>query len=193
MSKKCFKCGDVKPLTEFYKHKQMGDGRLNKCKECCKKDVRANYRKNIDYYKEYDQKRNKKRKEYIREKNKKWKEKNSGVRYAQKKIRYKDLTQEQKKKKQAFVEKWAKNNKEKVSEYKKRWIENNAKKRDAHVYVGNAIRDGRIKMGPCQICGAKKVEAHHFDYSKKDKVIWLCTQHHNDIHFWLKYNKNKYK
>ena len=38
MEKKCFKCGKVKPLTDFYKHKKMADGHLNKCKTCTIKD-----------------------------------------------------------------------------------------------------------------------------------------------------------
>lgn len=39
ITKACFKCGLVKPLGEYYKHKQMSDGHLNKCKDCTKQDT----------------------------------------------------------------------------------------------------------------------------------------------------------
>jgi hypothetical protein len=57
--KKCFKCGIEKSLDEFYKHSQMGDGHLNKCKECTKLDTKANYRKNIQNYNKYEEERSK--------------------------------------------------------------------------------------------------------------------------------------
>lgn len=55
--KTCFKCNNVKPLTEFYKHGAMADGHLNKCKECTKKDVGEHRVKNIDRIRQYDRER----------------------------------------------------------------------------------------------------------------------------------------
>lgn len=55
--KVCFKCQRELPLSDFYKHSQMGDKHLNKCKECTKKDAKKHRLNNLDRIREYDRKR----------------------------------------------------------------------------------------------------------------------------------------
>lgn len=55
--KRCFRCLCVRPLGEFYKHAMMGDGHLNKCKECTKNDVRKHRLENIERLRSYDRMR----------------------------------------------------------------------------------------------------------------------------------------
>jgi len=57
MEKACFKCGVIKPLQDYYKHKKMSDGHLNKCKVCTKSDVAKHRMENIDKVREYDRNR----------------------------------------------------------------------------------------------------------------------------------------
>jgi DNA-directed RNA polymerase subunit N (RpoN/RPB10) len=52
--KKCFCCGFVLGAEHFYQHKKMKDGRLNKCKECVKANVRKNRADKIQHYRQYD-------------------------------------------------------------------------------------------------------------------------------------------
>jgi hypothetical protein len=61
-TKKCFKCGQVKIITDFYPHKQMGDGYLNKCKECTKKDIKLYRIEHPDILSKYELKRSKSQK-----------------------------------------------------------------------------------------------------------------------------------
>lgn len=126
--KKCFKCGNTKPITEFYRHNGMSDGHLNKCKLCARLDVRKNRRENIEHYEAYEHSR-------VRE----W-----GTR----------------------------------TQYRKR----NPEKYKAQTAVGNAIRDGKLMKGLCEVCGSSNVQAHHDDYNKPLDVIWLCAKHHVWIH-----------
>ena len=50
----CFKCQQELPLDCFYKHPQMKNGVLGKCKECTKKDVSENYATNREKYSKYE-------------------------------------------------------------------------------------------------------------------------------------------
>ena len=45
--KTCFKCGQSKPLAEFYAHPKCRQGTLNKCKECAKIDAGLHYQKQM--------------------------------------------------------------------------------------------------------------------------------------------------
>jgi len=44
-----------------------------------------------------------------------------------------------------------------------------------------ALRAGKIKRQPCEVCGGK-AEGHHTDYSKPLDVKWLCRTHHRAAH-----------
>ena len=47
--------------------------------------------------------------------------------------------------------------------------------------AANAIRDGKLVRGPCEVCG-KKAQAHHDAYSTPLDVRWLCPKHHGLEH-----------
>ena len=57
--KTCFKCGESKPRTEFYRHPEMADGRLGKCKVCTKADVTLNWHSNAVVLRQTDSMRRK--------------------------------------------------------------------------------------------------------------------------------------
>ena len=74
------------------------------------------------------------------------------------------------------------------NDYMREWRANGKErprsKRLCRVYgqVNMARRRGTLVPQPCEVCGAKKVHAHHDDYSHPKDVRWLCPQHHREHH-----------
>ena len=64
----------------------------------------------------------------------------------------------------------------------KRWRIANPEKYQAETAVGNAVRDGKLARGVCEVCGATRVHAHINNYSKPLDVTWLCAKHHHRLH-----------
>jgi hypothetical protein len=64
------------------------------------------------------------------------------------------------------------------------WRNDNPQARAAQVFVGNAIRGGRLQRWPCEICG-NKAHAHHPHYGAPLLVTWLCPTHHKAAHLLI--------
>ncbi len=133
--KQCICCGRTLPLAEFYPHKQMADGHLNKCKECCKRQANERRRANLEEARESDRQRGK-----------------------------------NPKRRAAHV----------ISAMK--YSKANPTKSRARDRVYKAIKAGKLKRKPCEVCGALNTHAHHHDYSKPLDVKWLCPACHARVH-----------
>ncbi len=133
--KTCFKCKGTYPLDEFYPHKRMKDGHLNKCKSCTKKDEKRYRALNPDKIRLYEKER------FKNPERKKLAAKVSSV-----------------------------------------WRKKYPEKSRAQSTLWKAIIKGTIKRRNCEKCGAQKAHAHHPDYTKPLKVLWLCPLHHKEQH-----------
>lgn len=83
----------------------------------------------------------------------------------------------------AFGKKWRRSNSGKAS---RRRSQNVYKERHPEKYHCNnvfkgAVRRGKIKRLPCEICGSGNSQGHHADYSKPYEVRWFCDKHHKEI------------
>lgn len=152
--KECFKCGVEKHLNEFYKHKAMKDGHLNKCKDCTKVDVKSNRDEKADYYREYDA----------------WRFQNDHkVKERHKRYRSTPYGREVMRKARNL---WKDANPEKRAAHV---ILGNA--------VRSKRIDKPKKCSECgEFTPSRILHAHHHDYAKPLDVTWLCVYCHVEHH-----------
>lgn len=152
--KQCFKCLRYLTLDDFYRHSQMADGHLNKCKSCTKADVSKYRAENLERCQEYDRNRfqyDMERRslqiQYVRE----W-ARNNPEKLAEVKSQ------------------WAVRNPDKTNCHKL-----------LHHAVRNG---SLTKADACQACGTSegRIHGHHPDYTKPLEVMWLCAACHSRQH-----------
>ena len=151
--KKCVKCGEQKPTTEFYKQKTTTDGLGAYCKTCSQKASKA-YRsteKGRAKSRDWNARWRHENRELLREKHRNWRRE------------------------------WTKDNPEKRRAQDARHKARHPEKVKARRLLNRAVGSGKIKKQPCEVCGEKKVEGHHDDYAKPLEVRWLCTDHHERL------------
>ena len=77
--------------------------------------------------------------------------------------------------------KWVKSQRQKRQAYQKSWREKNPDKYRAHMRLQSLLRNGTIvKANACEYCHSEgvRLEGAHGDYSKPEKVLWLCVPCH---------------
>lgn len=157
----CKKCGETKPITEFYKH---GDYYATQCKDCAREYSRNYTREHreerLKYLKEYYHSH----KEQAREYKRKWEEKNRDW-------------------KNECARKCSKEHKEQLLEKQRKYRKENPEKMRAQSLVNSYVQSGKLnKPLKCESCGAEGyVEAHHSDYSKPLDVMWVCKKCHRKL------------
>ena len=84
---------------------------------------------------------------------------------------------------------WAKDNRDKRAGYNKEYARKYPEKARAKDLVYKALKSGELVKEPCLACrlqdrvvNSEGVEGHHPDYSMPLNVIWLCEEHHGQVH-----------
>jgi len=70
-----------------------------------------------------------------------------------------------------------------ISKKRSLWYKLNPLKTVAHELAKKAIKLGKLKKLPCEICHNPTSLAHHDNYNKPLKVRWLCHKHHMLHHY----------
>lgn len=163
----CKVCGKTTP-SAFYSSIKTH------CKDHWREKVRNNRLANIEHYKEFDRQRA-----------------NNPERVAARKayMQTEDGKKAAKRARAAYMQ--TEKGKTVLREAKKAYAKKNPAKRDAHVKLNNALRDGRVSRTPCLVCGCEKTEAHHVSYDLPLDVVWLCDRHHKQVHKEHRENERK--
>lgn len=173
-TKQCTKCGDVKPLSEFFKDRQKRDGLTSHCRTCKRDALNKYQRNNAEKVRRYKSAWVARRGESYREVLRQWYQRNKDAKDAASKkwasenrARLNELARARyKKDRNAHIQsvyKWRKNNPEHF-----RGIDHayRARKRaaDGVWSKGDVIRLLERQRGRCAVCKTKLTKSYNVDH-----------------------------
>lgn len=82
----------------------------------------------------------------------------------------------------AYRKDWLKDKPGYMTQKKREWWQKNKDKMRVRDAVKYALKTGKLVKTPCHVCGEERVEGHHPDYSRPLDVVWLCREHHLQVH-----------
>ena len=186
--KTCTKCHQVKKLEDFRVQTANEDGRAYACKECMKKakvvERPADWKKktaDISAYNKAWRAENREKVKSYEKKHKRTPEKERG-KYVRLMMRLHGqdwkprvlLTEEEK-----LIRKKEKSRKKHISRMAR---PESRRKEKARKSLKMALSRGKLEKLPCFVCGSSDVEGHHPDYDRPLDVVWLCQEHHRQVH-----------
>ena len=163
MTKKCSRCSEVGPLSDFYLDKRAKDGRQSACAACSRLSTDAWRKVNRSHLAQYRRDYNNKNRRAVLRSKREWARKN------------RDRSRERRRLVVAA-------DPAAESARQRGYREANLDKCAARDAVNNAVKRGDIVPGACSRCPEKKAEAHHPDYEKHLDVVWLCRRCHRKLH-----------
>ncbi len=169
----CKGCSTEKTVAEFVKHKRYADGLYCYCKECVKAKNKA-YKPTEDA-----KKRRQQGKVIYRASNRRRIREQDRTRYRLDPNKYRERAKIAQKKYYNSAK-----GKEKYRIQGQLVIKRFPEKNSARTKVYAALKKGRLKRPiQCSICKKScKPEAHHSDYSRPLKVLWVCRTCHMMLH-----------
>jgi hypothetical protein len=183
----CYKCDELKELSEFHNDRTQAGGKSYECKKCKSENRKKKRQENPEKYREQNRKSKRKNAENIKISQKKHRLANR-ERILQRRRELREPRKElinlrEKERRKSDVNFHLK---ERIRQ--KRFRERNKEilkpKNDARKLVMYAVKLGVIKKpNQCEKCNSTgKIEGHHTDYTKPLEVKWLCKLCHKQEH-----------